>query len=438
MFKCIKYYDGSFNQEAFDKTLLASKDQDGLMSKEDKIKLDNLNGGVSTPTDSINNDIKETINSIMNGTSIVPKAQTAETVNGYKVEANVPSNAIFTDTIYTHPETHNAEMIIESEERKFITAEQLSKLDNMPKFVNTPYFDEEENSLFACGIPVIISASNNEGKAICEYVSDGKKSFEFPAGTTVSIYGGGNGKINTPFYPATCVTINSGTFKTVTAGNVGSGAVGTSSVIINGGNIEFIQASKATDGKEYNNILGHFNIIINGDSNITCIYGGPQGLGTVGSAKITMNGGSAQWLTAGGSNGYTGEAEVIINNGDINVLQGCNRGSMGNIKITINNGNIQRMYAGGETEDTSVTATYIKSELFVNGGTISNISSGTNGGVQSSTNVSGEYIDGLISSETASALNLIKAPMKFTDIMFESGNLVFKNSDIVVKSITLV
>lgn len=38
----------------------------------------------------------------------------AEKVNGHTVESDVPANAVFTDTVYTHPNTHNAGMIIQT------------------------------------------------------------------------------------------------------------------------------------------------------------------------------------------------------------------------------------------------------------------------------------------------------------------------------------
>ena len=638
MFTCTKYYDGTFDQDKFDKTLLASKDQDGLMSKEDKAKLDEMSGGATSSEPSTvnafdvvedsthrfvtddektiwNNQISrdvlgtaggvatldesgliptsqlpgfvddiiedtsvdnfpqpgeagklyvdttsnktyrwsgtqytpivtdglalgetsatafagdkgkavtEIANAIMNGTSVVPKATNAEMVNGYTLGTNVPADAVFTDTIYTHPETHNAEMIVESDDKKFATAAQLAKVDSipedpkytdtvyihpethdvemivesndkkfataaqlakvdsipedavftdtiythpethnaemivesndkkfataaqlekldaMPKFVYAPYFDETDKTLYACGVPVTIKTSTNEGKAICEYVHEGKKSFEFPSGQDIKIHGGGNGKVDTPFYPATCITLNSGSFDSIVAGNAGGGAVGTGTIIINGGSVNYIEASRASIVKEYDNIVGHLNIVINNtDSAITCIYGGAQGLGTVGHVRLTMNGGTAQWVTAGGSNGYTAEAEVVINGGTITVLQGCNRGAVGNIKVTINGGTIQRVYAGGETEDSGVTATYKKSELFLNGGTLGSVTSGTNGGVVSAVNVSGTYVEGVLTPEAAVAMNLTKAFMKFTDIVIEDGNLVFKNGDTVVKSLTL-
>ena len=595
MFDCIKIYDGTFDQEKFDKELLASKDQDGLMSKEDKKKLDELSGGEASPdtpttinasavvedgthrfvTDEekttwnnqvskdvlgvangvatlddaglipssqlpgfvddiieaetkdafpetgesgkmyvdtttnksyrwsgttyvpVNDSIAlgetsatayagdkgkalaESVNGIVNGVTVVPNAQDAVTVSGFEVKANVPANAIFTDTvyvhpethpatmieeteekkfattaqlakvdaipedpkytdtIYVHPETHDASIIVESDEKKFATKEQLDKLDEMPKFMHTPYYDPEENSLFACGIPVVITASENEGKAICTYVMNSKQTIEFPMGG--NIYGGGNGKKNISFYPSACVTINGGTFNNINGGNLGSGNIGTSTIIINGGKITSIMGGGfATDKIEYDNVVGHVNMIINNvEGKVNAIFGGAQGLGIVGYIKCIINNGSIDWVTAGGSNGYTGEAEVIINNGTLTVLQGCNRGAMGNIKMTINGGTIQRVYAGGEEEDKKVTATYEKSEVIANGGTIGAITAGTNGGVVSAVNVSGVYMEGVITPEAAAAMNLTKAPLKFTDVVIEDSKLVFKNGDTVVKSLEL-
>lgn len=45
----------------------------------------------------------------------------ADTVNGHTIEANVPADAKFTDTIYTHPDTHPATMIVEDVSHKFVT-----------------------------------------------------------------------------------------------------------------------------------------------------------------------------------------------------------------------------------------------------------------------------------------------------------------------------
>lgn len=45
----------------------------------------------------------------------------AEKVNGLTVQTAVPTGAVFTDTIYTHPDTHPASMITESTTRRFVS-----------------------------------------------------------------------------------------------------------------------------------------------------------------------------------------------------------------------------------------------------------------------------------------------------------------------------
>lgn len=45
----------------------------------------------------------------------------AEKVNGLTVQTAVPIGAVFTDTIYTHPDTHSASMIVESITRRFVS-----------------------------------------------------------------------------------------------------------------------------------------------------------------------------------------------------------------------------------------------------------------------------------------------------------------------------
>lgn len=45
----------------------------------------------------------------------------AATVNGHTVNADVPANAKFTDTVYTHPSTHAATMITEDATHRFTT-----------------------------------------------------------------------------------------------------------------------------------------------------------------------------------------------------------------------------------------------------------------------------------------------------------------------------
>lgn len=52
----------------------------------------------------------------------------ASTINGLTVETAVPSGAIFTDTIYIHPSTHSADMIVDGTTNKAFTSTEKSKL----------------------------------------------------------------------------------------------------------------------------------------------------------------------------------------------------------------------------------------------------------------------------------------------------------------------
>ena len=588
MFRGVRYYDGTFDQEKFDNQMLASAEQDGLMSKEDKVKLDELassageevvveaanviqnevnrfvsdeqiaswdakpetkealelgnvtndaqvkrsemgvaegvatldeNGHVPTaqlpgfvddvvefdfveefPAEGESGKLyicenkvyrwtgstyvpipdsialgetsatayagdkgkanAEAIDAIITGQTIVPKAVDARTINGFAVGATVPANAKFTDTVYSHPESHEAGMIVESVEKRFVSDEQIAswdakaeasvvtvdtdglmiaadkaKLDEMYTIPTIPYYDEVDNVVYGCGMGITIEAAEEAGMIKVKW-ADTKGEQEFTAPENINIYGGGDGVDNPVNYPAACVTMNSGKVKYIYGGNR-RGSIGNVVIIVNGGSLAGVVAGGHSAGTR-ESIVGHAEVIINNtDNEPGLVYAGGQGLSVVGTTRLNMNGGSIGWLTAGGSHGHTAMAEVIVNGGKVKVLQGCNRGTMGTIKTTINGGTIENVYAGGETGDASVNATYAKCEMNINGGTIGAISAGTNGGVESAEKVSGIYMEGVISDDVAAAMNLEKASMPITDITVEGTTLVFKHKDKVVKSVDL-
>ena len=478
MFTPVKIYNGTFDQDQFDKLMLATADQDGLMSKEDKVKLDSLAdasqeetvltaadvglenvtndaqvkrtemgvaGGVATldeaglvPASQLPayvDDVEEAgsvdefpaegeggkiyvdttankayrwsgsqyvvipegialgetastaypgdkgkavtdvVNSIVDGTTSVPKAVDAETVAGFTVAANVPEDAVFTDTDTTYE-------IATSEVDGLMSADDKAKLDEMYIIPNTPYYDEESRYVYACGTPIIVEAAEEAGKLRIVY-TDGIKDQELIVPENCGIIGGGDGRDKPVNYVSTCITVNSGKIWSIAGGNR-CGNVGNATIVINGGTFsDSITAGGFGEGK-YANTVGHAEVIINKtDDKKFQYFGGGQGLSVMGSCKTTINGGTFSWVTTAGVNGHTANAELVVNGGDINVLQGCNRGTVGNIKTIINAGTIKKVFAGGETGDASVTATYGRAEVIVNGGTIESITAGTDGGVES-------------------------------------------------------
>lgn len=103
--------------------------------------------------------------------------------------------------------------------------------------------------------------------------------------------------------------------------------------------------------------------------------------GYVKNVNITMNGGSVGYFTAGGSNGWTDEATLTVKGGNIQVLQGVNRGSTQSVDMTVTGGTIGAMYAGGETTDKGVTGTIQDVDVnILEGANVSKLEIGTSGG----------------------------------------------------------
>lgn len=114
-----------------------------------------------------------------------------------------------------------------------------------------------------------------------------------------------------------------------------------------------------------------------------------------------MNGGSANYVTLGGSNGYTSLGKIIVNDGHIKTLQGGNRGTMSDVEYTIKGGTIDKMFAWGEGEnkDPSDDPVFKNSKVNIYGGTIHMLKPGYNGSSTSGATVKGEYISGIIDNE---------------------------------------
>lgn len=84
---------------------LATETDDGLMSSEDKIKLDSIQENAEQNVQSDWNVIDTSSDAYIKNkpTTLPANGGDADTVNNHTVESDVPENAVFTDTVYTHP-----------------------------------------------------------------------------------------------------------------------------------------------------------------------------------------------------------------------------------------------------------------------------------------------------------------------------------------------
>lgn len=213
----------------------------------------------------------------------------------------------------------------------------------------------------------------------------------------VSVFGGAHADSAT--YD-TKVIMNGGTVKNIFGGGLHESYVGTAEVIMNAGTVTGsvsggganIFANSDNCAPTAENATGSAtrvvtaNVVINGGTIQKNLFGGGEGLSFTKTASVAINGGSALYATAGGSNGYTGNADLYVNDGNIGVLQSVNRGEMASANLEVSGGTIEKLYVGGETDPT-VTGTIQTVTLDITGDAIvKNLFMGTSGGNTIGTN----------------------------------------------------
>ena len=296
-----------------------------------------------------------------------------------------------------------------------------------PELVNASDKGLSGNTLVCHGVPVTFTKAAVGGlnlakwTPVSEYDSKGSQAFAeasiiiggeiegdvestnmtFESGTyNGSIFGGSyKGNVTT-----VNMIINDGTFAMVCGGGVLESDCETVNVTINGGTIASIEGGghasvkgdlevgNAEIGAESPCHVGTVNMDINGGtfkgSSHALVYGGGQGYSATDKVVMTVDNADMSnncYVTAGGSNGYTGNAEVTFGAGTtVNIYQSGNRGTMKTAKTTVNGATITNMYLGGDSTDDGVTVAFNGENpalrATINSGTITNLQIGTDAG----------------------------------------------------------
>ncbi len=252
--------------------------------------------------------------------------------------------------------------------------------------------------LFANGTPVtIVARTDGQEGALVKWGTDG----ELAVGKNVTVFGGSHN--HDGIYESTSIVMEGGTVRNLVGGGLHKSHVKTANVEFKGGTAVSVQGGGASsfvkgcgddcdytttwyagDPKESPCVVDETNVIISGGKITSLVFGGGEGISCTKVASLAIAGGdmSTAWVTAGGSNGYTGTAAVAVADGQINVLQGVNRGSMDASVIVVMGGSVDKMYLGGETGDASVTGTVAAVGGVVMGGEVKELHPGTTGGTE--------------------------------------------------------
>lgn len=249
-----------------------------------------------------------------------------------------------------------------------------------------------KNILLANGTPITIEEPTTAGMGATVKWEGGE--IEVPADVTI-IGGYHNDAVNKV---STSITMNGGTVKNIFGGGLHISYVTDANIVMNGGKVtssimgggyeEFVNCGQSdfnavTEAQVMSSTTKVENTVITingGNLDGAMIFGGGGAHAYTETAIIKLNEyeGKISYLVAGGSNGYTGSSEIIMNNGEVGVVQSVNRGTMDTANIEINGGKVDTAYVGGETDPT-VTGTFNEANMVITGGEVANVEVGQNG-----------------------------------------------------------
>lgn len=272
--------------------------------------------------------------------------------------------------------------------------------------------------VFACGNAVIIDADPNDAtKNIISWYTEGEKikSLTVPAGKDV--YGGSeeSGSDVLITYPSASITMNGGKITNIFGGGNGACDIANITITVNGGEVTGCVCGAGCTGMTRDNKVGYAHIIMNNCTGTPSVYGGSgESYASTGEVLIEINGGDYDYVTLGGSNGFTQIGKIVVNGGTIKYLQGCNRGIMSDVVYEINGGEIASMQVWGEggnrnpEDDPKVQ----NARLSIMGGTITKLEPGVN--LITNRDITGKYVEGVIINEEAALVNMPKLVKTYT------------------------
>lgn len=312
-------------------------------------------------------------------------------------------------------------------------------------YAHEPELSEDKKMFFANGCPVKII--NKGAELYAQYMIDnaavannstGPINYKEMKITGVShIYAGGNGKDKNVYYPATMLIIDVNTteyttktsgdyaFTRVCGGCLGSGTVGSATVIVENGSFKGLYAGSSKELSTGANVsyddacfTGEAKVVVNGG--LINVLAANMDTTSTGHATYEINAGTVKWLYSAGANGMTGVVDVIINGGTVNNALSVVRGTSEEANWTVNGGSVATLYMSSDN-DSSDWGNIKKVTLKALGGTITTLDKG---GAANPVR-SGSYKEGVITnltSELATACNLTK--IVDTDTTYEGSDSI--------------
>lgn len=179
------------------------------------------------------------------------------------------------------------------------------------------------------------------------------------------IFGGGHNQ--TEDIKKVNILMTGGSVAQIYGGSLHAGTVDVATIVINGGNVDFVMGGGAaflartncpdeinygkahpmnildTDRKDATTIVNEANVIIN-DGKISSVFGGGESMSYTKDALVSINGGVVETVTGDGSNGYMDIATILVEGGKVVDLQAGNHGQLDKVQIEVSGGEVENLY----------------------------------------------------------------------------------------------
>ncbi|MDD6264644.1 MAG: hypothetical protein PUA97_06025 [bacterium] len=236
-----------------------------------------------------------------------------------------------------------------------------------------PEYVPDDYSFYANGTPITIEARTDGKEGALIKWDGGEKN----VAADTSVFAGAHN--SSEVVENASITMNAGTIRNIIGGGEHKSIVKKVTITLNNGTVtgsivgggmrygtnthdDFTEPKKSEMNSRDDaiTIVDEAIITINAGTIGQSVFGGGESYSYTGKATVTINSsftGEIGYVTAGGSNGYTGEGIVYANGGKIKVLQAVNRGFMKTSELTVDGAEVEKAYASAEGDNQELGVT---------------------------------------------------------------------------------
>ena len=269
--------------------------------------------------------------------------------------------------------------------------------------------EKSGNFVFANGTPITIKEKDG-GTVVAWEGADA----DIDVDENTTVFGGGHKETDGIDFDSTSITMESGKVKNIVGGGLHKSHIGSTFIFLKGGEVtggivgggassfSSDTCSWYSGNKEGATTIVDDAFIMLAGGKAHSVFGG-EGISYTKKTEVNVNSGEFEYVTAGGSNGFTDDAKVSLagTGAKVGKLQTVNRGTVEGADVYIAGGTVDNLYIGGEDAG-DVTGTLNSVKVNIVDGEVKNLVPGKNKGTtltQGSVNMNVSIVEGTVGNE---------------------------------------